>query len=628
MRTTMRIFSIFNSAAMHFVQQEDLVHTSPTPLIRSALTREEWALAVIKGANDRSPRWRHICVLAGLLIGFEAKGQQGVSHSLRKTLEKATVRAINLALREGEASTEFPANSIVMMLSHVFDLLNDGEKMDLDHDLLLPILYHAPLFAREGLHSGYFLSTIDPDVLQSTNEKFDWSANSATYIQCQYMATGPLITSLGAISRLIAFSAERVKNVDLLSTMIKDMMAFSRTLCVQWQQNKMSEIDVAEDSLFLSDDTLRTTLPLLWRVLKSTMFAIVIVLRSLLGRVLGTLSMQTNSALFVAIQTLHILRNLYFISCRVGAGSANIFSQYTFVYLTAIDIVSQYPVQAEAFLHEIRPTSAQSIPPHPLDRCLDLYFLNTGEHFAITLSPKLNETLLIGAAQPYLGLGGDQRLFEMFEAAHSVMLAVLSAHQNADLLVRHIHPYVDALFKVFPQNVSARQFRVGMKTLIRITSPPAPISEHQPLLPSTLLELIRYRLETASPELIRQPLESGTLESLTSGGDGLEYLLLSEVSVLLLTLIDALPFLPIDQLGDWLPLIAGSLNVVKDSNQLQICKQRFWDVLSKGEMDVNRATHCVAWWGTKGGKDMMVHGTDQPENGAFMSGGLQEVSKL
>ena len=69
--------------------------------------------------------------------------------------------------------------------------------------------------------------------------------------------------------------------------MITDLSAFTRSLCVQWRQNKLSEIDITEESMFLSEESLRTTIPLLWRVLNSSMYAIVIVLRSLLGRVLG-----------------------------------------------------------------------------------------------------------------------------------------------------------------------------------------------------------------------------------------------------------------------------------------------------------------------------------------------------
>lgn len=146
----------------------------------------------------------------------------------------------------------------------------------------------------------------------------------------------------------------------------------------------------------------------------------------------------------MAIQTLHILRDLYFISSRMGA---NPFSQYTFVYLTAIDILSQYPIQAEAFLREIRPAESEIIPEHPLDRCHDLFFLNTAEHFPTRLTAQVCEDL-ITAATPYLGIGSDHRLIEIFEAAHSVVLAVFSVPHNSGIVAKHIHPYFDSLLKV------------------------------------------------------------------------------------------------------------------------------------------------------------------------------------
>ena len=298
------------------------------------------------------------------------------------------------------------------------------------------------------------------------------------------------------------------------------------------------------------------------------------------------------------------------------------------MFLAAIDIVSQFPVQAEAFLREIRPTSAASIPPHPLDRCLDLYFLNTAEHYTTVLSPELNEELLVGAAAPYLGLGSDQRLHESFESAHSVMLAVLSAPNNSNLFAKHIYPYIDVLFKVFPHNLSARQFRMAVKTLIRISSPPSLISDRHPLLASTILELVRFRLETASSHTMQHN-AGPPVPSLSEGTRTfVEQPQLSEQSVLVVTLIDALPVLPIDQLEEWLPIAAESLNMIADASQLHTCRQIFWDVLSNGEMDVDRAALCVAWWSTKGGRDMVLFGRDSQAGGPFMSGALGEASKL
>ena len=153
----------------------------------------------------------------------------------------------------------------------------------------------------------------------------------------------------------------------------------------------------------------------------------------------------TISAPFFAIQNLHILRNIHFISSRLGKDS---FSQYVFVHLTSIDILSKYLVQAEAFLREIRPTDFGRISDHPYERCQDLYFFNTAEHFTLVLSPKTSEELLLGAAFPYLGTRSDSRLLELFEAAHSVVLAIFCASQNHELVVKNLPPYLDTLFEV------------------------------------------------------------------------------------------------------------------------------------------------------------------------------------
>lgn len=147
----------------------------------------------------------------------------------------------------------------------------------------------------------------------------------------------------------------------------------------------------------------------------------------------------------IAALSLHTLRNLSFISLRLGASS---FSQYTFVYLTAIDVLSAYPARAAAFMQEISPVYLGQIPDNPLDRHLDLFFLNAAEYFALVLPAELNEKHLIAAASPYLAAGGNNHLLEIFEAAHSVMLAVLSAPQSANMAAAHLPSYVDSLFKV------------------------------------------------------------------------------------------------------------------------------------------------------------------------------------
>lgn len=164
--------------------------------------------------------------------------------------------------------------------------------------------------------------------------------------------------------------------------------------------------------------------------------------------------------------------------------------------------------------------------------------------------------MLIGAATPYLGIGSDPRLGHIFEAAHSVMLAVFSTPGgSSDYFAKHIRPYIEVLFQAFPQTISPRQFRIAIKTLVRIT----PGNE-----PSVILDLVLARLK-------QNPAEQS--------------------ETLVLTLVDALAFLPMEQLEEWLPVIfTEARNHSLDGT--------FWQAITNREMGADRAALCLRWWTT------------------------------
>ena len=317
----------------------------------------------------------------------------------------------------------------------------------------------------------------------------------------------------------------------------------------------------------------------------------------------------------LAARALQTLRSLYFVSARQGSSS---FSQYTFVYLTAMDILAAHPIQAERFIQSTKPIDHSSVPQHPLDRNLDLFFLNTAEHFTLVLPSHLSEELLIPAASPYLAAGGNNNLLPIFEAAHSVMLAVFSAPQNAELTARYIPFYIEALFNVYPHNLTARQFRFAFKTLLRLTSPPAVLAATDPMLSATLLDLLYERAKVASTE----PFLPHPSQETADTQDSRE---LSEQAVLVLTIIDTLPQLQLDLLNEWLPLAAELVNSIDDSSMREHCKEHFWHILVGGEMDPDRSGLCHAWWSTEGGRELLLFGRGaDPNNETIMSGALLE----
>ncbi|KAI7972592.1 hypothetical protein EIK77_009055 [Talaromyces pinophilus] len=520
-----------------------------------------------------------------------------------------------------------------MVLNYTFELLSDLHRSQINYDRVLPIMIQATFFSNEGLGSAYFVGAIDREIVEGrVSKKFGWAATSATYQNVKEVSSRPLIASLGPLSRLIAHAMENVTDPNIVSDGMSSINDFVRTLLVQWRQNKLSEVDPSEEAEFLDADSLKSTIPDLLRLLRSIMFSAVIILRAVLGRVLNDRVLAAGSvAPFIAVQSLHILRNLYFITSRTGQTSS---SQYSFVNLVAIDILAQYPELAENFLRTIKPIELGQIPPHPLERCLDLFFLNTSEHFALILPPPANEELIITAATPYLAAGGNNHLLEIFEAAHSVVLAVFSAPQNADITAKHLPFYVDNLFAVYPQNLSVRQFRLAFKSVVRIAAPPSPLSNTQPLLAATLLELAHERALTASSTLLPPSTQSSSIENALETPPAP----LSEKSGIILAIIDSFPCLLVEDLEEFLPLTARLIHTLPSGDEAaqsvrRTCIERFWEVLSNGEMDVERANFCVIWWSSRGGRELLLFGEDhqggfigqQQEEEVVMSGGLVDV---
>ncbi|KAH0548225.1 hypothetical protein GP486_008064 [Trichoglossum hirsutum] len=404
LRVCHRVLGIFQSASLAILQDQE---TRPSGRQqRQRLDRTEWVKAVVKGADERSPRWKHLLPIAGLLLGFEGQGHRGLSEGVRRDLESALVLATNLAVEQvGRREDGLDGFCIALVLNYSFELLSDRRKRDLHYE-----------------------------------------DKSTTFFFLQRLSSRPLIASMGPFSRLVAHSVQSVRDPFLLHRLVDNIALFARTLTTQWRQNKLSEIDPSESSIYLDDQAMRFTIPLLWKVLRSAMFASVAILRAVMGRILLDRSLAADgSAPILASNVLHSLRNFYFITSNLGP---NAFTTHNFVLLTAVDVLTTYPSHATSFIREIQPHSLGRIPRHPLDRTLDLFFLNTAEHFTFALSPQVNEEVLIAAVSPYLAGGHHKNLLEMFEAAHSVFLSVMKAPGNAELAGRVIPFYVDAVFKV------------------------------------------------------------------------------------------------------------------------------------------------------------------------------------
>ena len=91
---------------------------------------------------------------------------------------------------------------------------------------------------------------------------------------------------------------------------------------------------------------------------------------------------------------------------------------------------------------------------------------------------------------------------------------------------------------------------------------------------------------------------------------------------MVLTLLDALPFVALDLLEEWLPMLPEMIHQVPDRGMRELCVRHLWEILVGGSMDPDRSHICVAWWTTGGGSWAVLQG-NEPQSQYMMTGALQ-----
>ena len=623
LNTSVRIISIYNTAATRVHEHEtDEPKLGSPPREGGGLQSDEWTRAVVKGADDRSRRWQHLLVLTGVLMGMEGNERRALSRSMRNTLEGAVVMAANLALKSHLSDGPLAAASIVLALNFAFPLLSGHHRSQVDCDTLLPLTIWA-VTGEEGFANAHFLEAIARDTAEMPGNVLNWPAQSTAFRTLQAIDSKPLMGNIGPLSKLAGFAAQHAKDTRVVLQAQESLLIFSRRVLDMWQQTPYSDIDPAFEASRLSMETQQQTWPVLWQVLRKLVFGVVSMLQPIVARSLLDPTMYSNAAApGIASKSLHILRHLYFISSRDGNGS---FQVYAFAYMTSIDVISRFATGAQTFLQATRPGDP-SVPMRHIQRNLDLFYLNLAEHLPLALPTETVDDLIIKPALAYLSIQGPMTpsMVELFEAAHSSVLSVLCCPQHGSLTLGMAPFYIVKLFESFPTNISPRQFRMAFKTVMQVVSPPFPIAAMEPHLSETLLEMLRMQMKTANTALL--PEEMLARDSAAQANQDP----MSQQSGLALALIDSLPFLPLDLVEEWLTVAAQALNEIDDPRLRDPVKTRFWDILVSGEMDVERAAIGVGWWGTKGGRELVLYGRSASEP-PMMSGALvgeEKSSKL
>lgn len=628
LRTSLRIIGIYNTAAVrvrdHKARDPPSQPQSPFLEYPRHLGPEEWTRAVARGADDRSSRWRHLLVLTGVLMGMEGNDRRTLSSRLRNTLQQAVVTAANLALETAARDGPLATASIILALNYAFPLLSDVQRSSMNMDALLPLSVEA-ITGDEGFCRGDFLTDINREI-HEVGQQLHWAPETPSFHLLQSLEAKPLMVGVGPLSKLVAFAVEHAASPSVVLGAHKALLDFSQSMLDQWRANRFARVDTSEEPIRFTAPTLQTTTPILWQTLQKILYATVTVLQAVVARSLLDSRLRADHvAPGLADGTLRILRNLSFIGSRDNNSA---FQTYSFTYLTSLDIIARYPGACVTFLSSIKPADLGAGADDFLLRTLDLFYLNVAEHLPLNMPTEACDELIAQPATAYLtqnGVPSSSLSVQLYESAHSAILSVLACPHNSALTIRMVPFYIDILFASFPAQISTRQFRIAFRTVMQIVSPPFPISATEPHLSETLLEMVRFRALNADTAPLPPPLSLTDHEKQEEQQEEQEQEqeALSEQSSLVLTLVDALPFLPLPLVEEWLTTTAQIMNAITDPVMREPVKARFLEVLMSGELDVERASIGVTWWGTKGGKELFVGRQEE----AVMSGAIAEPER-
>jgi hypothetical protein len=145
LQTCLRLMGVFHSAILALLrrEEEDAIDSQsqwyPTPT--QGIPKDAWIKAVLKGADEKSPAWKHVMVISGLLLGVGQREDERLSPSIRDTLEQALVSSVNQALQEiRSGEEELAAHCVTLALNHTFGTISDFERSLIDYDVSVIVM--------------------------------------------------------------------------------------------------------------------------------------------------------------------------------------------------------------------------------------------------------------------------------------------------------------------------------------------------------------------------------------------------------------------------------------------------------------------------------------------------------
>ncbi|WFD27567.1 hypothetical protein MNAN1_002566 [Malassezia nana] len=456
-----------------------------------------WLDAVLRGAEAgmaaATPRERlaHLALITGLVQGLAQERRTPAAPALRfrvrrhaQSLEKAWAAALVAVLTpasrwDAEARIEPAVGAAALTLSaSVIDVLPDACRQALDDrvwvDAALPMLLHVFELPAELLFQD---AHVDAAALVALPPQ------GPTAVWAERVQAHPLYAHAGPLSRLIAAPLRRIGaacHADELKAVLCEpnrglfprLRALSEALDAAWTTCALA----GQDSERIAPST-RPLTTQLWQIFKRYLFSVTLLLDAVVGVVVEQCptyapvstapSTHTGAVpaayLSVVSEVLYVYAALYWIT---SSFSLDGFDSYRVVLYSALDVQSRDAQACTELVTGLAHSLLDAAPraaaqANYAERVHVTYLLLVIEQLVAELPETMIDDVVLPLCRPYLE---DTRFQDAFESAHSVVLALYTAHSPCTTALTPF--YVELLLARCPAQLSAAQLEAALTTVV------------------------------------------------------------------------------------------------------------------------------------------------------------------
>lgn len=321
----------------------------------------------------------------------------------------------------------------------------------------------------------------------------------------------------------------------------------------------------------------------IWDKLKLVMFALSIQLRGIAAQLLLSKNRAISSSAYFASKIIFVLSPVYFIIQELGLGGG--FSEYNFVYLTSIDIITENANKRElkeleqSIRHLAGTCNIGSVETNFVERGKVIYLLDLFEHIVhLDLGIGIVDSIILPTTTTFLNpkTTNYETIRPVFESAHCVMLAYLKSprkHSQSAL----IPSYFESVMSYFPLLLSPGQLNLSLQTIANILVSVS-YDANDSFSTRHMGEVLYEKCLNTKPGI---PLNSDSKEDTMWG-------------VLVSSLIHILPYLHFREFTHWLTVIESLIRKGTPEEKKKL-DHEFW-VMVLEELGPDKQELGFRWW--------------------------------